>query len=183
MCFPNEPLPGWTKSVHFLLVNSNPTPRDNSFPNIQSASTNVLILLRDVLLWFDLLLEALKKVLASLKQMPLLLSEVPSQEVRPSTIKVCQVWKGVWMSVKTAGFSCTQDKRKNLSHKCMLYDVRWFFHQLLLLKHFLCASTLLCTGHSMVNKMEIPFSLIALPWHFKCSFPSFSRKTDLSFLC
>lgn len=32
LCFPNEPFPGWAKSVHFLLVNSNLVPRDNPLP-------------------------------------------------------------------------------------------------------------------------------------------------------
>lgn len=78
LCFPNEPFPEWAKSVHFLLVNSNLVPRDNPYPNIQSASINVLIIPGGVLLWFDLLYEAVKKVLhASLNVWYFLLSAFP----------------------------------------------------------------------------------------------------------
>ena len=78
LCFLNEPFPGWAKSDHLLLVNSHLALRDNPYPNTQSATISSLIISGDILLWFDLLDKAVKKVLlASLNLLPLFTKHLP----------------------------------------------------------------------------------------------------------
>lgn len=76
--------------------------------------------------------------------------------------------------------------KKNGFHKCMLYRIRWLSYQQLLQGSFPYASTVLYIGHAMISKMDVPYSLSSsqdrLPRHFRFSFPSFTRKTEPSFL-
>lgn len=134
LCFPNEPFPGWAKSDHFLLVNSHLSLRDNAYPNIQSATISILIISGDVLLWFDHLDKAMKKVLlASLSLLPLFTKGLPRKSA------ICgKMSKDHW---RLLDFLLPRTKERTFC------SISWFFHKLLLLEQFLYAHC--CTLDTM----------------------------------
>ena len=169
LCFLNEPFPGWAKSDHLLLVSSHLALRDNPYPNTQSATISSLIISGDILLWFDLLDKAVKKVLlASLNLLPLFTKHLP----RISAI--CGMMsRDHW---RLLYFLLPRTKERTFC------SVSWFFHELLLLEHFCMHTAVTWTQYDKQDGCPLlSFSQDKLPWHFKFSFFSLTGRTNTAF--